>query len=341
VYNPHFLWDAGFLLSYTAVLGILVFMKPIYRCIYYSNQLLDAIWQLNAVTLSAQILTLPLVFYYFHQFPNYFLFTNFFAVPVSGLILYGEIVLLLISPFESLCKLVGSANYFLINQINGFIERTARLPNAITDNIHITIPETVLLYLVIIALAFYLLQQLKNGLFVALSALLLLTALKSFERINTLRQHKIIIYNIPKQSAIDIIEGNQCYFIGNIDTPKSKWASMYLRPARIERRVAPINRLKYTYFSSPIIAGAQKTVVLLNNWPIKAPPLEKIKVDLVIVNENAAENLSLIAATFNCSQYVFDSSIPLWKIEYLKKEAESLHLRHHFILEQGAFQVNI
>ena len=341
VYNPYFLWDAGFLLSYTAVLGILIFTKPIYRLIYCNNQLLDAIWQLNAVTLSAQILTLPLVFYYFHQFPNYFLFTNFIAVPVSGLILYAELILLLISPLAGLCKIVGAVCSFVLHLMNSFIERTAQLPNAITDNIHMTIPETALLYIVITALAFYLFEQLKKGLLVSLSAMLLLIALKSFESIHTIQQHKIIVYNIPKQSALDIIEGNHCYLVSNIDTLKSKWTSMYLRPARIELRVQPVNRLNYTYISSPIIAGTQKTVLFLNKCPKKPPPPKKIKVDIVIVSENAAENLSFIAAAFNCSQYVFDSSIPLWKIQYLKKEAESLHLRHHFILEQGAFQVNI
>ena len=116
--------------------------------------------------------------------------------------------------------------------MNSFIERTAQLPNAITDNIHMTIPETALLYIVITALAFYLFEQLKKGLLVSLSAMLLLIALKSFESIHTIQQHKIIVYNIPKQSALDIIEGNHCYLVSNIDTLKSKWTSMYLRPAR-------------------------------------------------------------------------------------------------------------
>src|SRR5665647_1040494 len=33
-YNPYFLWDVGFQLSYLAVLGIVIFQKPIYHLLY-------------------------------------------------------------------------------------------------------------------------------------------------------------------------------------------------------------------------------------------------------------------------------------------------------------------
>src|SRR4029078_261665 len=56
-YNPYWLWDVGFQLSYAAVLSIVVFMQPIYNLFYIKNKLLDLIWKLNAVTIAAQILT--------------------------------------------------------------------------------------------------------------------------------------------------------------------------------------------------------------------------------------------------------------------------------------------
>src|SRR5690606_6706176 len=56
--NPYYLWDVGFQLSYAAVLSIIIFMQPIYKSIYIKNKLLDNFWKLNAVTISAQILTI-------------------------------------------------------------------------------------------------------------------------------------------------------------------------------------------------------------------------------------------------------------------------------------------
>ena len=72
-FNPYYLWAVGFQLSYLAVIGIVVFQKPIYNCLYIKNKWIDKVWQLMAVSTAAQLLTFPLCIYYFHQFPNLFL----------------------------------------------------------------------------------------------------------------------------------------------------------------------------------------------------------------------------------------------------------------------------
>ncbi|MCY7423018.1 MAG: ComEC family competence protein, partial [Chitinophagaceae bacterium] len=63
-FNPFALWDVGFQLSYAAVLSIVLFMQPVYNWFYFKNKFLRAVWKLNAVTLSAQILTVPIVCYH-------------------------------------------------------------------------------------------------------------------------------------------------------------------------------------------------------------------------------------------------------------------------------------
>jgi competence protein ComEC len=85
--HPFYLWDIGFQLSYAAVLSIVLYQKNIYDSLYFKYKWMQACWQLNAVTISAQILTLPLVIYHFHQFPNYFILNNFIVVPLSSIIL--------------------------------------------------------------------------------------------------------------------------------------------------------------------------------------------------------------------------------------------------------------
>ncbi|HEX6847003.1 MAG TPA: ComEC/Rec2 family competence protein, partial [Chitinophagaceae bacterium] len=85
--NPYWLWDVGFQLSYAAVLSIVIFMQPVYHWFCIKNKILDSIWKLNAVTIAAQILTVPVGIYHFHQFPANFLLTNFLAVPLSSFIL--------------------------------------------------------------------------------------------------------------------------------------------------------------------------------------------------------------------------------------------------------------
>jgi competence protein ComEC len=75
-YNPYFLWDLGFQLSYLAVIGIIIFQATFYDWIYFKNKVANEVWKMMAISLAAQVFTFPICIYYFHQFPNYFLITN-------------------------------------------------------------------------------------------------------------------------------------------------------------------------------------------------------------------------------------------------------------------------
>ncbi len=89
VANPLALWDVGFQLSFTAVLGILLFHDTLMNWLGNPKQIVLA-WLVEtvAVSLSAQILTAPLVAFYFGRFPTYFLITNLIAIPIVTIILY-------------------------------------------------------------------------------------------------------------------------------------------------------------------------------------------------------------------------------------------------------------
>lgn len=137
------------------------------------------VWQVNSITLSAQVLTLPIILYQFHQFPNLFLFTNFLVVPLSGLILYAELLLLLVSPIPFLLKWSGAFTGFLIAQMNGIIERTNRLPFSLTRNISIDLNETILLYFLIAFVLIWLINKNTNGFIAALSIVCIMAFIRS------------------------------------------------------------------------------------------------------------------------------------------------------------------
>jgi len=157
--DPYFLWDLGFQLSYAAVLSIVIFMKRIYKWITLKNQLLDAIWKANAITLSAQILTLPICMYQFHQVPTLFLFSNALAVPLSGLILYAEIGLLLLSGFAFPAGIVGHSTAFLIRTLNTAITRLDASSLSLWRGLNITIWQLFLLYLFILFISVWIFRK--------------------------------------------------------------------------------------------------------------------------------------------------------------------------------------
>lgn len=170
-YNPFWLWDVGFQLSYTAVLSIVVFFKPVYNWIFLENKAVDAVWKLLAVTIAAQILTTPLSLFYFHQFPVLFLFTNLVAVPLSSLILIGELLVCLFCFFAPAAHAVGWATTLLIRLMNGYIARMEGVSFSVWNGLSISAVQVLLLLLFIAAVSRWLLERQRAALWVGLTAL--------------------------------------------------------------------------------------------------------------------------------------------------------------------------
>jgi competence protein ComEC len=166
--DPYWLWDLGFILSYTALLSIAIFNKPVYHLVIVKNKIVDAIWKLNAVTLSAQLLTMPAIIYNFGQFPNLFLFTNFIAVPLSSIILMAEIALCCVSSFEKLAHVTGWGISAMIRLMNNKIVFTDRFRFSTTRGLNINFLQVILLYVFIACLGCWLLIKKKYGLHAAL-----------------------------------------------------------------------------------------------------------------------------------------------------------------------------
>jgi competence protein ComEC len=161
-YDPYFLWDVGFQISYLAVISILVFRKPIYDLIYIKNKWLDKIWQMMSVTLSVQILTFPICIYYFHQFPVLFLLTNLVAIPLATIILIAELFLISFSWISFIGISIGKLISYLIELLNKFIVYVNSCSFAIIGNLTPSLFSIILLYGVITGISIALLNRNKS-----------------------------------------------------------------------------------------------------------------------------------------------------------------------------------
>ncbi len=341
VYNPFILWNVGFLLSYAAVISIITFMKPLYRLLYFKNRALDKIWSLTAVTISAQVLTIPIVIFYFHQFPNLFLVTNFFVVPASGFLLYGEILLICISFIQGFAKYTGIILSKGIWMMNSFIENINNIPFAVWNNLQITALQTWLFYGLIIGGCIWLARKYSIAFLVSLACLTTLIALISVDIIKRNNQQKLIIYNIPKYSAIDIVQGKHYHFIGDSILLKDGFLkNFHLKPARILYRCSsPINQ---NNLSKSGIINVDTTSLMIIDDSFHCNQLKnKIPVDIIVLSKNLKIHVNELQNEFIFKQLIFDSSNSPWKIERWKKDCDSLHLRFHSVPDQGAFVMDL
>ena len=161
IIDPFYLYDIGFQLSYLAVLGIIYFYQAIYELMCFQNKLLNQIWMLIAVSISAQLSTLPVALYYFHQFPNYFLLANLLAIPLSSIALYLGIALLAFNPISILSKYIGFVLSKCIGLMGYILHEISILPNSLSFYHHLNITSSILLFLAILCLSIYVIHHIK------------------------------------------------------------------------------------------------------------------------------------------------------------------------------------
>lgn len=340
--NPYWLWDVGFQLSYAAVLSIIIFMKPIYNWFYFPNKLLDLAWKLNAVTLAAQILTIPLSVYHFHQFPLLFFVTNFLAVPLSSVILLGEILLCIIAFIPGAALLLGKAISGCIRLMNTWIEKVEQLPASLWDGLQITLTQSVLLFLLTAGISWWLMEKQKKGLVLGILSLLGFTVLRTFSFIQRNNQQKIIVYNVPRQTAVDLIDGRNAVFLGDsILLEEGFLRNFHLKPSHTLHRTGPAGHIAGLKKKGDYILFKGIRVLLIDE-PLSFPATKnKERIDLLIITKNPRLYFSKLVTALNIRQVVFDGSAPAWKVNYWKKDCDSLRIPCHDVTLKGAFVMNL
>jgi len=313
-------------------------MKPIYNLIYVKNKIVDFVWKLNAVTIAAQILTVPVGVYHFHQFPTTFLLTNFLAVPLSSFILLGEILLCVISFISPVAELAGKIISWLIRIMNTYIERIETLPFSLWDGLQISILQAILLLIVAAGFGFWLMEKNKSGLKFGLAAFLAFVLLRTFSFVQANDRRQLIVYNVPQKQAIDIIEGRKYFFLGDPDLLADDFIrNFHIKPSRVLHRIEQAGRLENFQQQENMINYNGKKILLLEQTREFASLENKIPVDLLILSGNPKLYFNKITKTFAVKQVVFDGSCAAWKINYWKKDCDSLHIPYYDVGEKGAF----
>jgi competence protein ComEC len=104
-FSPWAIRSAGFQLSYLAMLGIFT-LYPRLDAIYPKPQKgrdpLRWMWSSMALSISCQAFTAPLVWILFKSFPVHFLLTNLLALPLTTVLMFCAVALLL-SGFAGIC----------------------------------------------------------------------------------------------------------------------------------------------------------------------------------------------------------------------------------------------
>ena len=157
MWNPAWLFDVGFQMSFMAVWAILLFV-PLFTSVFSDQYYMEhpwvaKVWGMVAVSIAAQLGVAPLIAYCFGQFSTCFLLTNFLVVPAAFIILCLSIAVLLFPPLAYLLL-------YIVNGLNASLNTIATFPGASIGNLHPTILQVVLIYVLIVC-CYLLIERIK------------------------------------------------------------------------------------------------------------------------------------------------------------------------------------
>lgn len=353
--DPFLLLDVGFQLSYLAVSGIVILYKPIYDLYVTASWFPDKVWSILAVSIAAQIATLPITLYTFHQFPNYFMVTNIFVVPLSSLIIYVGILLLAIGAVPVLSFICAKVLIGLVWLLNYIIHIIEQLPYSTTQGIYISSTEMIILYLIVGFLFLFLTKRRISWLFLFLGTSIALNLSFMQFNLDRLKFSGFVVYNsyrtacyqfICQDRAVSFYRGNdqKQFSINKINSETTRaeldargikfHRAFWLGKKGIQKQVSENHG--FVFKSDNFFEFSGKRMVILRSTIPKCLDKE-IKVDYLILSGNPRIRVSDAVKTFHPQQIIIDGTNSRMRTFQWLQDARTQQVECHSVTQDGAF----
>lgn len=232
------LFDVGFQLSFSAVLGIYWLNQPLLK--YFpkqDNYIKKLLFNTITISLSAQLVTLPLVLYYFHQFSLISILANFVIVPFSELIIiFSFLITVLISfgiDFELINGLYDEIIQVLLKVIHWFAEVDVLFFENIPMNGIEVISVSMFVYLLRAAILKFNTKNTMRLMMAAILFLMIRNGITAFEN----RKEEILVHHFNRNKIFSVKNGDRvCFWISDMKN-KTKILQYIVNPYCASRRV--------------------------------------------------------------------------------------------------------
>jgi competence protein ComEC len=315
LYDPFFITEVGFQLSFIAVSGLIVFQPVVYQWLKFKNKLADQIWKLCSVSIAAQAIIFPISALYFHQFPVYFLISNLFVFVPAAVVMYGGILYLLLPqiPFVSASvAFILEKTTILMNKGLAFIENA---PFATISKIWLNTPEYLLLYVIIISLFYFLYDRKLWLLKLSMVCALLLCLSISVKSIRQSTSRQIAWLNLKKHPGIIFKNGNNAIVLTDLkSTDKTFQYSIqpYLDSCQVSNiKIYNPNQDIHTAWlrkKSGLVQFLHTTLFVFDKGFVNDGLSQKVKTNYIYLTGNPDTGLNSINSSFEYHSLVIDGS---------------------------------
>lgn len=200
--EPSFLFDVGFQLSYVAVFFI-IWLQPLLTTLWNpKTKFSKYAWDILTVSFAAQIGTLPLSIYYFHQFPGLFFITNLLIIPMLSIIMALGVVVMILAAFNIIPIFLSQLLEWSIYYLNKTINTIASFEQFIIQDIPLHFYVLISSYLLLFTMIIWFKKPAFNKLVMVLISIIIFQI--SYFKIywNTTTEQELIIFNTKRNSLI-------------------------------------------------------------------------------------------------------------------------------------------
>lgn len=310
LYNPAYINDVGFQLSFIVTFGILTTGMVVF------NRLKD--WKCPEwlkggiiIPIIAQIWVAPIQMFYFNTFSTYSVLANIITVPFLSIVSFGGFVssiLAVIRPIANLvCMIFDFVLQYALSAIVIISNFFASLPHSLLTTTHPSILQILIYYSIILLLTMLIEIGFNKKLLISIGAciLLLITTTVSLPNHNL----EIITFDVGNADAFLIKTPQNKYFI--IDTAKlsykssSSTAKMVILKYLKDRGIKNIEGMILTHFDLDHAGGA---VDLMNNLNIKS-----VYVNSLTRNNYTVKNIFKTIEKHNLKPYLAENNSAIYE----------------------------
>ncbi len=338
VYDPFLVFSVGFQLSYIAVLGIVHIYPRILHAWQPDHVITVHVWKAAAVSISAQLATLPVSLLYFHQFPNYFLVSNLLVVPLSFVILVAGLVLIGVSFISVVAVVIGICLSWIVRLANGIVFAMDNLPFAVIDNLYISVAQAMLLLLLIaLVLTLFDTKEFRYVVY-CFTTVLAFSILQWVHFYRNVDVRSLVVYHVPGRSAIDLIDCGRVYFLGDSAVRHApRTMTFHVAPYRIATGVSrddPATEV-HRFQGGTLTRWGGGLVLQLTARDYVIP--KGVSVDCLVVSRNAVRDPGELVGRIRCGVVVLDSSNSFLLAARFLEAAKLYNLDVHSVLHHGAY----
>lgn len=290
LWKPFMIMQVGMQLSYLAVLGI-VYIQPKIASLWEPKLwLMKKVWEISCVSVAAQIATAPLGLLYFHQFPNYFLVSNLFVIPMAFLLVYSGVLAFTFHTVPVLGWLLGQALLYLTKFLNYCVEWIVEMPYSITEGIDISTFETWLIYLIVGGVLIFIQQKTGKWIITTATLIIAFLSIQIWEDINQVQQNQITFYHTRGQAAFSWVKGLKVKMTGDEELLEDEdqmlfhvWHHLWHHGVDSIQDLNPVITSADSNYSIYVLEN--KVLLHLNKTPNSLPEIQNI--DWLLISNRA------------------------------------------------------